>query len=153
MIPRIKKVREMRILMLHVDRFISTVTEKGRSKVIEEIKPDSKTTDVDEALLVLSSVEKTDESSHESVVKKAVSEISEHAGKLKVNRIILHPFAHLFADLSKPETALEILKLSEEGLIQRDFEVIRTPFGWFNSLELKAKGHPMSRVARVISSS
>jgi threonyl-tRNA synthetase len=146
-------MREMRILMLHVDRFISTVTEKGRSKVIEDINPDSKTTDVGEALLVLASVEKNDESSHESVVNKAVSEISEHARKLKVQRIILHPFAHLFADLSKPETALEILKLSEKGLIQRDFEVVRTPFGWFNSLELKAKGHPLSRVARVISSS
>ena len=142
----------MRILMIHVDRFTSTVTEKGRSKVIEEVKPDSKTTDVGEALLVLASVEKNDESSHESVVKKVVSEISEHAGKLKVHRIILHPFAHLFADLSRPETALEIFKLSEEGLVQLDFEVIRTPFGWFNSLELKAKGHPLSRVARVISS-
>ncbi len=139
--------------MLHVDRFISTVTDKGRSKVIEEVTPDSRTTDVDEALLVLVSVEKNDESSHESVGNKAVSEISEHAQKLKVHRIILHPFAHLFADLSKPETALEILKLSEEGLRQRDFEVIRTPFGWFNSRELKAKGHPLSRVARVIYSS
>ncbi len=139
--------------MLHVDRFISTVSEKGRSKVIEEVTPDSRTADVDEALLVLASVEKNDESSHDSVVNKVVSEVSGHARKLKVNRIILHPFAHLFADLSTPETALEILKLSEEGLIQRGFEVIRTPFGWFNSLELKAKGHPLSRVARVISSS
>ncbi len=138
--------------MLHVDRFISTVTEKGRPRVIEEVTPDSMTTDVDEALLVLASVEKNDEFNHENIVKKVVSEISDHARKLKVHRIILHPFAHLFADLSKPETALEILKLSEEGLIQCDFEVIRTPFGWFNSLELKAKGHPLSRVARVISS-
>ncbi len=139
--------------MLHVDRFISTITKKGRSKVIEEVNPDSKTTDVDEALLVLVSVEKNDESSHENVVNNVVSEIAGQARKLKVNRIILHPFAHLFADLSKPETALEILKLLEEGLIQCGFEVIRTPFGWFNSLELKAKGHPLSRVARVISSS
>jgi len=149
----IEKVKVMRILMLHVDRFISTITKKGRSKVIEDVNPDSKTTDVNEALLVLVSVEKNDESSHEIIVKKAVNEISEHARRLKVSRIVLHPFAHLFADLSKPETALKILKLSEEGLIQRDFEVTRTPFGWFNSLELKAKGHPLSRVARVISRS
>ncbi len=139
--------------MFHVDRFISTVTEKGRSKVIEEVNPDSKTTDVDEALLVLVSVEKNDESSHQNVVNNAVGEISGQATKLKINRIILHPFAHLFADLSKPETALELLKLSEAGLRQRGYAVIRTPFGWFNSLELKAKGHPLSRVARVISSS
>ncbi len=36
-----------------VDRFISTITEKGRSKVIEEVNPDSKTTELDEAILVL----------------------------------------------------------------------------------------------------
>ena len=137
----IEKVKVMRILMLHVDRFISTITKKGRSKVIEDVNPDSKTTDVNEALLVLVSVEKNDESSPEIIVKKAVNEISEHARRLKVSRIVLHPFAHLFADLSKPETALKI-KLSEIGLVQRDFEVTRTPFGWFNSLELKAKGHP-----------
>jgi len=139
--------------MLHVDRFISTITKKGRSKVIEDVNSDSRTTDVNEALLVLVSVEKNDESDHESVSKNAVDEVSEHAKKLKVNTIVLHPFAHLFADLSKPETALEILKLTKEGLIQRGFEVTRTPFGWFNTLEIKAKGHPLSRVARVISSS
>lgn len=142
----------MRILMLHVDRFISVVTKKGRSKVVEEINSDTKRTDVDEALLVLASVEKNDESSHIIIVNKVVSEISEHARRLKVRRIILHPFAHLFAELSKPEIALEVLKLAEEGLLQSGFEVIRTPFGWFNTLEIKAKGHPLSRVARVVSS-
>ena len=98
--------------MLHVDRFISTITEKGRSKIIEEINPDSKTTDVDEALLVLVSVEKNDESSHENVVNNAVSEIAGQARKLKVNRILLHPFAHLFADLSNPKTARARIKLN-----------------------------------------
>ena len=28
--------------------------------------------------------------------------------------------------------------------------VTRTPFGWFNTLEIRAKGHPLSRVARTI---
>ncbi len=152
-ILRTRKVREMRILMLHVDHFISTVTERGRSKVVQKVKLESRTTEVDNALLVLVSVEKTDESSHEIVVKRAVREISEHAWTLQIHKIILHPFALLFADLSKPETALEVLKLTEECLIQRDFEVFRTPFGWLDSMELKAKGHPLSRVARVISRS
>jgi threonyl-tRNA synthetase len=105
---------------------------------------------VDEALLVLASVEKKDEANPKKVVLNSVREISAHAGKLNVQRIILHPFAHLFADLSKPKTALEVLILLEEELVQHGFSVVRTPFGWFNSLEIKAKGHPLSRVARVI---
>ena len=69
---------------------------------------------------------------------------------MKVNTIVLHPFAHLFAKLSGPDIAIETLKLVEGELIQHGFKVIRTPFGWFNTLELKAKGHPLSRVARKV---
>ena len=135
--------------MLHVDHFRSTITEKGRSKIVEN--PSSKTTDVDEALLILASVEKQDEPHLDNTAEKAVDEIAKLANQLKVKTIVIHPFAHLFAEMSSPETALKTLKLTEEGLVRRSFNVIRTPFGWFNTLELKAKGHPLSRVARIIS--
>lgn len=141
----------MRLLTLHVDYFTCTITEKGRSKVFEDLDRNSRTTAVNEALLVLASVEKQDEINPEIVSKKAIEEISSLAKQLKVNTIVLHPFAHLFAELSKPEVAIEVLKLVQEELLERGFRVVRTPFGWFNTLELKAKGHPLSRVARIIS--
>ncbi|MFQ6076023.1 MAG: threonyl-tRNA synthetase editing domain-containing protein, partial [Candidatus Bathyarchaeia archaeon] len=59
--------------------------------------------------------------------------------------------AHLFGELSTPEVAIKTLMLTEEGLVQHGFKVTRTPFGWFNTLELRAKGHPLSRVARRVS--
>ena len=135
--------------MLHVDHFSSTITERGRSKIVEN--PSSKITDVDEALLILASVEKQDEPHLENTAEKTVDEIAKLANQLKVKTIVIHPFAHLFAEMSSPEIAPKTLKLTEEGLVRRSFNVIRTPFGWFNTLELKAKGHPLSRVARVIS--
>jgi len=141
----------MRLLTLHVDYFACTITEKGRSKVFEDLDPNSRTTVVNEALLVLASVEKQDEINPEIVSKKATEEISSLAKQLKVDTIVLHPFAHLFAELSKPEVAITVLKLVQEELLERGFRVFRTPFGWFNTLELKAKGHPLSRVARIIS--
>ena len=135
--------------MLHVDHFSSTITEKGRSIIVE--KPlVSKTTNVDEALIVLTSVEKQDEHNLEYIAEKAVDEIAKLANQLKVKVIVLHPFAHLFAEMSSPEVALRILKLTEEGLARQNLSVIRTPFGWFNTLDIKAKGHPLSRVARII---
>jgi threonyl-tRNA synthetase len=67
-----------------------------------------------------------------------------------VDTIVIHPFAHLFGELSSPEAAIEILTLIEEGLARLGFTVLRTPFGWFNTLELRAKGHPLSRIARQI---
>ena len=136
--------------MLHVDHFSSTVTERGRSKLIEE--PLSKTLEVEESLLVLASVEKQDEINPENVSGKAVDEISKLSHQIKTSTIVLHPFAHLFTEMSSPETALKVMKLVEEGLSRREFKVVRTPFGWFNTLDLKAKGHPLSRVGRIVSS-
>ena len=136
------------MLIIHVDSFSSTITERGRSKVIED--PSPKTTEVKEALIVLASVEKRDEPKPEEVSRKAVEEVAKVANQLKVATIVLHPFAHLFGELSKPEVAVKIMKLTEEGLVQNGFTAIRTPFGWFNTLELKAKGHPLSRVAKKV---
>lgn len=137
--------------MFHVDRFSSTITERGRSKVVEDYEPNAKTIEVGEALLVFASVEKEDEPSPDKISEKAVNEITKLANQLKVRIIVLHPFAHLFAEVSSPEVALKTLKYMEEELRQRSFNVIRTPFGWFNTLEIKAKGHPLSRMARTIS--
>ncbi len=136
--------------MLHVDHFSSTVTERGRSKLIEE--PQSKTVEVEESLLILASVEKQDEINPEVASRKAVEEITKLSRQLKVDTVVIHPFAHLFAEMSNPETALNVMRLIERELGQQGFKVVRTPFGWFNTLELKAKGHPLSRVARTVSS-
>lgn len=138
----------MRILMLHVDYFKCEITEKGRSKIVEEFT--SPITKIDEALIVLSSVEKQDEVGPEKIAQNAVKEIADLAEKVKTKNIVLHPFAHLFGELSTPQTAIQVLKIMESELIEKGFNTIRTPFGWFNTLEIKAKGHPLSRVARII---
>ncbi len=138
----------MRFLAWHVDHFKCRITERGRSPVVEEY--DDPETVTAEALLVLVSVEKEDETAPERVADKAVIEIAAHAGKLKVQTIVLHPFAHLFGQLSRPAVAVQVLKIVEAGLRVGGFAVIRTPFGWFNTLEIQAKGHPMSRVARTV---
>lgn len=142
---------DMRILILHVDYFRCTITKKGRSKIIENVDSAMRTTEVGESLLALISVEKRDEIDPMNVSKKAVKELTKLANQLKVSTIILHPFAHLFGELSSPETAIKTLKLIRDELGACGFRVFRTPFGWFNTLELRAKGHPLSRVARIIS--
>lgn len=138
----------MRTLIWHVDSFVCRITEKGRSPVIEPIG--ERETRVGESILVLASVEKSDESQPVVIAERAAKLLSEHAHKLKVNAIVLHSFAHLFAELAAPEIAVQVLKEIETRLIAQSFAVIRTPFGWFNELEIKAKGHPLSRLARVI---
>lgn len=138
----------MRFIMMHVNSFRSCVTEKGRSRVVEPANPPE--TAVGESVVVLASVEAGDEENPEVVSLRAAGEIEKNARNLKVNSIVLHPFAHLFAELGPPSAAIEIMDRVRDALRERGFDAVRTPFGWFNTLEIDAKGHPYSRVARVV---
>ena len=138
----------VRFLALHVDVFASRVTERGRSKLVEPA-PELEVR-VEEALAVLVSVERVDEDRPEQVVQAAASEIAAHAARLGVRAIVLHPFAHLFGELSRPEVAVTVLTNLAAALAAGGHAVTRTPFGWFNTLEVRAKGHPLSRVARIV---
>jgi hypothetical protein len=138
----------MRFLIMHVNSFCCTITTKGRSKVYEAY--DHPVTRVAEALLVLASVEKGDERQPDLVAQRASAAILQLATQLKTTTVVLHPFAHLFADLSAPEVAIEVLSRTQQRLQQAGLHSHRTPFGWFNTLQIDAKGHPISRVARIV---
>ena len=138
----------MRFLILHVNSFCCTITEKGRSKVFESYQ--DPVTRVGEALVVLSSIEKGDEQHPSLVARRASGEIAKLTSQLKVTTVVLHPFAHLFAELGSPEVAIDILKCTQRELTAVGLQTIRTPFGWFSSLQIDAKGHPLSRVARIV---
>ena len=64
--------------------------------------------------------------------------------------LVLLSFAHLFGELSTPEFGYYAIRKLEEMLNDSGFKVLRPPFGWFNELEFKAKGHPLSRISRKI---
>ena len=138
----------MRFLILHVNHFCCTITTKGRSQVYEQY--DDPVTRVAEALVVLASVERGDERAPDLVARRASMEIVKLATQLKVATIILHPFAHLFGELSAPEVAINVLSRTQQELINAGLQTYRTPFGWFNTLQIDAKGHPLSRVARIV---
>jgi hypothetical protein len=64
----------MRFLSFHVEYFRHKVTEKGRSKVIEEILEENKENQVDNALVLFISMEKSDELKTE-IIAKGITEI------------------------------------------------------------------------------
>ena len=138
----------MRFLILHVNSFCCTITTKGRSKVYEDYN--DPVTRVDEALVILASVEQGDEQAPELVAQRAATEIRQLATQLKMAVVVLHPFAHLFGTLSTPQTAIDVLQRTQQALLDAGLQSQRTPFGWFNTLQIDAKGHPLSRVARTV---
>ncbi len=71
---------------------------------------------MDDYLVVFSSVEKLDELNANGVAEAAKNSIVDMLGKLKENRVMLFPFAHLTSTLSSPHVALEILMSLEASL-------------------------------------
>ncbi|WP_457557293.1 threonyl-tRNA synthetase editing domain-containing protein [Candidatus Harpocratesius sp.] len=139
----------MRFLSFHVNSFSYTVTKKGRSKILEELNEKNKTAKVENALVLFIASEKTDELD-ENIFSKFLSEIEKIVMQLKVNTFVLIPFAHLFGELSALDFAFDALKKIEDLLTIKGYDVIRMPFGWFSEFSMHAKGHPLSRIARII---
>ena len=139
----------MRFLSFHVDHFWYKVTKKGRSKVIEEITEENKENRVENALVLFISMEKRDEEDP-NLIEKGVSEIEKITNQLKITNLVILPFAHLFGQLSSLEYAFDAFKRIESIFNSKNYSVLRLPFGWFNELEMKAKGHPLSRISRII---
>ncbi|MFW9866760.1 MAG: threonyl-tRNA synthetase editing domain-containing protein [Candidatus Thorarchaeota archaeon] len=139
----------MRFLTFHVDYFWYKVTKKGRSKIIEEITEDNKTNEVENALVIFVSMEKSDETKTE-ILEKGIDEIEKITKQLKISNTVIIPFAHLFGQLSTLEFAFESFKKIESMLKSKGYSVLRLPFGWFNELDMKAKGHPLSRISRIV---
>jgi len=132
----------MKLLLIHAD-FIEFEVKK-RTKIAEPYEGEGER--VEECLVAFTAVEKGDD---ESVVDRAVEEITEIARKVGAERIVVYPYAHLSSELADAETGVKILKLLAEKL-SKNFEVHRAPFGWYKAFRISCKGHPLSELSREI---
>ena len=133
----------MKILQLHVDfiEYKPIKKELASAEEIGEPVPVRK-----ENLLVLfTAVEKGDDV---ELGDRAILEAKKFAQNLKVNSVLIYPFAHLSQNLSSPSEAFEVLKSMENKAKSEGLETFRAPFGWNKSLEVKVKGHPLAEMSR-----
>lgn len=137
----------MRLLIWHMDLFVAEPTERGRSKVADAAPAPVR---AENALVVFAAAEKHDEADREGTIVRAHAAIAEVAKQVGARTIVLHSFAHLFTELATPKAAKQMLDAVEIGLRGDGFAVEQTAFGWFNRLEMRTKGHPLSRVAREV---
>ena len=137
----------MRLLIWHVDSFTAEPTERGRSKIADTEPP---VASVEDGLVIFAAVEKGDEPEPLAVAARAAAAIAEVARNLGAQRVLLHSFAHLFVELSAPKVAREVLNETQRLLEAEGYQVSQSAFGWLNRLEMRAKGHPLSRVARQV---
>jgi threonyl-tRNA synthetase len=136
----------MRVLQLHSDWI---EYEPVKKEIATAEKCERKLHRFEELLVLFVSVEKGD---NEDLAEKLINEVSDFMKKLKVNKMLIYPYAHLSNNLAKPTAALKVLKAMEKYAKQKGIEVYRTPFGWCKKFSLSIKGHPLAEQLRVIES-
>lgn len=132
----------MKVLQLHVDYVEYEPVEK-ESTVYEEAE--RRTHRVDEALLMLVTVEKDD---GEEAAVEAAREAVDYMKKAKIGRLVVYPYAHLSTDLAAPQKALALVRKIREEASRMGAEVHSAPFGWNKRLTLAVKGHPLAEQFR-----
>ncbi|WP_048056257.1 threonine--tRNA ligase [Methanocaldococcus fervens] len=136
----------MKMLLIHSDYL--EFEAKQKTKIAEETE--NLKGKLDECLACFIAVEREDENNPEGVVLGAVEEIEKVAEQLKVNNVVIYPYAHLSSDLSSPETAIKVLKDIDNVLKEKGYNVLRAPFGWYKAFKISCKGHPLSELSRKI---
>ncbi len=142
----------MRLLLIHAD-YIEFTSIEPAVKAPEEIGDAGVTRRIEEALVAFTSVEKADEAAIDDVASQASDLILKHAGMVKAGRVVLYPYAHLSSELASPPAALRALRLMEEKVRAGNagtIEVVRAPFGWYKSFNIRCKGHPLSELSRSV---
>lgn len=133
----------MKLLLTHCDY----IEYEAKKKAIADAEPAGRDkVRVEECLVAFSSAEEGDD---ERVVEPAAAEIAAVAKQVEAKRIVIYPFVHLSSKPARPATALKIVRGMEENL-KSDFEVWRSPFGWYKAFSLRCKGHPLSELSREI---
>ena len=134
----------MRILQLH-SNFIEYKPIQKEIAMAEEAE--KKTVRLEEIVVLFTAVEEGDDV---TVAKKAIDEVRAFVEKLKVNRILIYPYAHLSSNLAKPAEALKVVKAMESYAKERGIETYRAPFGWNKHFTISIKGHPLAEQSRAI---
>jgi len=134
----------MRILQLH-SNFIEYKPIQKEIATAEETEKKKKR--LEEIVVLFTAVEEGD---NEAVSKRAIEEVQGFLEKLKVNRILIYPYAHLSSNLARPAEALRVVKAMEAYAKERDLETYRAPFGWNKQFTISIKGHPLAEQSRVI---
>ena len=132
----------MRILQLDVK---SIDYELIAPEASEYEKSDEKSAHIDNALVLLTTIEKGDNS---EVAKKAIEDALAFAKKQKLEKLVLYPFAHLGDNLEEPKKAMEIFKDMRAIIDGSGVEGVYAPFGWNKKWRIEIKGHPLAEQSK-----
>ncbi|NHJ13684.1 MAG: hypothetical protein EAX95_08405 [Candidatus Thorarchaeota archaeon] len=128
----------MKMLMLHVSHFWFIPEEDKSSESAKK--------SFGESILVWIQSERHDKEDRPGILRKMTKNIRWLCGKVGVESVILHSFAHLSDSKAKSSVANGIIEETAERLLERGFKVYIVPFGQFNEFEMHVKAPSLAKV-------
>lgn len=133
----------MKVLVMYVNEFAYLPAQKNLEDAVEITEGATFTDSIVAFIQVEESDEDYDALSRE---KKLVNHLKWTARKNKCNSVVLHSFAHLSESKASVEFTKTIFDLAEKRLLNAEYKVAQTPFGYFLDLNIKAPGFSLARI-------
>ena len=132
----------MKLLMIYANSFIYKTT----TKTLEKFPEINEKKEIEQALIGFIHIEEKDEENSARAVTKMIKNLKWAANKNNTKKIVLHSFAHLSESKADPKITKEIFDAAEQRLLNSDFQVWQTPFGYFLDLMVDAPGYSLARI-------
>ena len=132
----------MKLLLFYAYSFSYETASKGLPDVPDLQKKESQ----QDTVVVFYHVEAEDEEKRTKVIQKFVKNVKWLCGKFKTRNVVLHSFNHLSSSKATADFSRDILDDTIERLTRTGFQVMATPFGYFNEFNLHVAGDSLAKV-------
>jgi hypothetical protein len=132
----------MKLLLFYAHSFYYETAAKSLPTVPTAEKKES----VTDAAVIFFHVEAEDAAKRSKVVQKFAKNVKWLCGKFATKNVVLHSFNHLSASKAEPDFSREVLEEVAQRLARADFQVMVTPFGYFNEFKIHVAGDSLAKV-------
>ena len=132
----------MKLLLFYAHSFSYETAAKSLATAPDVEKQES----VTDAAVIFFHVEAEDVEKRNKVVQKFVKNVKWLCGKFATKNVVLHSFNHLSGSKAEPDFSREVLDEVAERLERTDFQVMMTPFGYFNEFRIHVAGDSLAKV-------
>ncbi len=132
----------MKILMFYAPSFWFKTYERVLESVPDQNREDS----AENAIVVFYHVEAGDTGRKNAVLTKLIKNIKWLAGKFNTKTLVLHSFNHLSVSKAPAEFSRELIEGAKARLLNSQFTITETPFGYLNEWKIHVAGESLGKV-------
>ena len=132
----------MKLLLFFAHSFSYETAVKSLPEAPDIEKQES----VADAVVIFFHVEAEDPEKRGKVIQKFIKNVKWLCGKFSTRNVVLHSFNHLSGSKADPGFAREMLDEVAERLAKGGFQVMVTPFGYFNEFNIHVAGDSLAKV-------